>query len=153
MRPFGLLKIGSIIKLVLPNTLVKFGIHLTKIHYTTLPQTFATTLPLWGQLPANHLGCSRRSLVGSSYPRGVEAFQPAQNLTGQTDIDGYFDTPTITTGFDANQSQTDYIRDWWKVNKVEFNCMAKVAQDYLAIPAAEVDICHGARSGDRNLQR
>jgi hypothetical protein len=72
--------------------------------------------------------------------RFLEAFQPAQNLTGQTDIDRYFDTPTITTGFDANQSQTDYIRDWWMVNKVEFNCMAKVAQDYLAIPAAEVDI-------------
>jgi hypothetical protein len=44
--------------------------------------------------------------------RFLEALKSAQNLAGQTDIDRYFHNPTISTGFDANQSQTDYIRDW-----------------------------------------
>jgi hypothetical protein len=70
----------------------------------------------------------------------LEVFQPAQSLTGQGGYRRIFDAPTIITGFDANQSLTEYIRDWRKVNKVEFPCMAEVAQDYLAIPPAEVGI-------------
>jgi hypothetical protein len=72
--------------------------------------------------------------------RFLEAFQPTQYNVVECDIDQYFDTPTISTGFDINQSQTEFIRNWWKANKLEFTCMAKVAQDHLAIPAAEVDV-------------
>jgi hypothetical protein len=72
--------------------------------------------------------------------RFLEAFQPTQYDISESDIDQYFDTPTISTGFDPNQSQTEFIRNWWKANKLEFPCMAKVAQDHLAIPAAEVDV-------------
>jgi len=72
--------------------------------------------------------------------RFLEAFQPTQCNVVESDIDQYFDTPTISTGFDINQSQTEFIRNWWKANKLEFTCMAKVAQDHLAIPASEVDV-------------
>lgn len=72
--------------------------------------------------------------------RFLEAFQPAQYHVAESDIDQYFDTPTISTGFDISQSQTEFIRNWWKANRLEFTCMAQVAQDHLAIPAAEVDI-------------
>ncbi|EED20921.1 conserved hypothetical protein [Talaromyces stipitatus ATCC 10500] len=72
--------------------------------------------------------------------RFLEAFQPIQYNISESDIDQYFDTPTISTGFDPNQSQTEFIRNWWKANKLEFPCMAKVAQDHLAILAAEVDV-------------
>jgi hypothetical protein len=72
--------------------------------------------------------------------RFLEAFQPTQYNVAQSDIDKYFDTPTISTGFDISQSQSEFIRNWWKANMLEYSCMAKVAQDHLAIPAAEVDI-------------
>ncbi|KAJ5267673.1 hypothetical protein N7478_010481 [Penicillium angulare] len=72
--------------------------------------------------------------------RFLEAFQPTQYNVAESDIDRYFNTPTISTGFDISQSQTEFIRKWWKINRLEFTCMAKVAQDHLAIPAAEVDI-------------
>lgn len=72
--------------------------------------------------------------------RFLEAFQPTQYDVAESDIDQYFDTPTISTGFDISQSQTEFIRNWWKANRLEFTCMAQVAQDHLAIPAAEVDI-------------
>jgi hypothetical protein len=72
--------------------------------------------------------------------RFLEAFQPTQYNVAESDIDKYFDTPTISTGFDISQSQTEFIRNWWKANMLEFSCMAKVAQDHLAIPAAEVDV-------------
>ena len=72
--------------------------------------------------------------------RFLEAFQPTQCNVAESDIDQYFDTPTISTGFETSQSQTEFIRDWWKANRLEFTCMAKAAQDHLAIPAAEVDI-------------
>ncbi|KAJ5364981.1 HAT dimerization [Penicillium cataractarum] len=69
--------------------------------------------------------------------RFLEAFQPTQYNVAESDIDQYFDTPTISTGFDISQSQTEFIRNWWKANSLEFTCMAQVAQDHLAIPAAE----------------
>ncbi|CAG7933073.1 unnamed protein product [Penicillium olsonii] len=72
--------------------------------------------------------------------RFLEAFQPTQYNVAGSDIDMYFDTPTISTGFDISQSQSEFIRNWWKANMLEYSCMAKVAQDHLAIPAAEVDI-------------
>jgi hypothetical protein len=72
--------------------------------------------------------------------RFLEAFQPTQYNVAESDIDQYFDTPTISTGFDIIQSQTEFIRNWWNINRLEFTCMAQVAQDHLAIPAAEVDI-------------
>ncbi|EED20863.1 conserved hypothetical protein [Talaromyces stipitatus ATCC 10500] len=72
--------------------------------------------------------------------RFLGTFQPTQYNISKSDIDQYFDTPTISTGFDPNQSQTEFIRNWWKANKLKFPCMAKVAQDHLTIPAAEVDI-------------
>ncbi|KAJ5537463.1 hypothetical protein N7494_006942 [Penicillium frequentans] len=72
--------------------------------------------------------------------RFLEAFQPTQYNVTESDIDQYFDTPTISTGFDISQSQTEFIRNWWKINRLEFTCMAQVAQDHLAISAAEVDI-------------
>jgi hypothetical protein len=72
--------------------------------------------------------------------RFLEAFQHTQYNVAESDIDKYFDTPTISTGFDISQSQSEFIRNWWKANMLEYSCMAKVAQDHLAIPAAEVDI-------------
>jgi hypothetical protein len=72
--------------------------------------------------------------------RFLEAFQPTQYNVAEPDIDQYFGTPTISTGFDISQSQTEFIRSWWKANRLEFSCTAKVAQDRLAIPAAEVDV-------------
>ncbi|CAI7663761.1 unnamed protein product, partial [Penicillium palitans] len=72
--------------------------------------------------------------------RFLEAFQPTQYNVAESDIDQSFDTPTISTGFEISQSQTEFIRSWWKANRLEFSCMAKVAQDHIAIPAAEVDV-------------
>jgi hypothetical protein len=72
--------------------------------------------------------------------RFLEAFQPTQDRVAEFDIDKYSDTPTISTGFDISQNQTEFIRNWWKANRLEFSCMAKVPQDHFAIPAAEVDI-------------
>ncbi|KAJ5569134.1 hypothetical protein N7450_011620 [Penicillium hetheringtonii] len=66
----------------------------------------------------------------------LEAFQPTQYNVAESDIDRYFDTPTISTGFDIGQSQTEFIRNWWKINRLEFTCMAQVAQDHLVISAA-----------------
>jgi hypothetical protein len=72
--------------------------------------------------------------------RFLEAFQPTQYYVAESDIDKYFDTPTVSTGCDISRSQSEFIRNWWKANMLEYSCMAKVAQDHLAIPAAEVDI-------------
>ncbi|KAJ9480456.1 hypothetical protein VN97_g13118 [Penicillium thymicola] len=72
--------------------------------------------------------------------RSLEAFQPTQDNLAEPDIDKYFDIPTIGTGFDISQRPTEFIQNWWKANRLLFSCMAKVAQDHLAIPAAEVDI-------------
>jgi hypothetical protein len=82
--------------------------------------------------------------------RFLEAFQPTQNSIAESDIYKYFDTPTISTGFDMRQSQTEFIQNRWKVNRLEFSCMAKVAQDHLAIPAAEVDT-EKLSNGGRNM--
>ena len=70
----------------------------------------------------------------------LEAFQPAQYHVDASDIDQYFDTPTASIGFDISQSQTEIIRHCLKANRLEFTCMAQVAQDRLSIPAAEVDM-------------
>jgi hypothetical protein len=43
--------------------------------------------------------------------RFLEAFQPTQYNVTESDIDQYFDTPTISTGFDISQSQTEFIRN------------------------------------------
>ncbi|KAJ5244686.1 hypothetical protein N7489_004782 [Penicillium chrysogenum] len=72
--------------------------------------------------------------------RFLEAFQPTQYYVAESDIDKYFDTPTVSTGCDISRSQSEFIRNWWKASMLEYSCMAKVAQDHLAIPAAEVDI-------------
>ncbi|KAJ5460928.1 uncharacterized protein N7458_002480 [Penicillium daleae] len=81
---------------------------------------------------------------GTSYKsfeyRFLEDFQPTQYNVAKSYIDRYFDTPTISIGFETYQSQTEFMRNWWKANRLEFTCMAKVAHDHLAIPAAEVDI-------------
>ncbi|KAJ5121643.1 uncharacterized protein N7515_009604 [Penicillium bovifimosum] len=69
-----------------------------------------------------------------------EYWSPLDNAAG-CDIDKYFDTPTIDTGLKiVGQTQIKFIRNWWKDNRSEFSCMAKVAQDHLAIPAAEADL-------------
>ncbi|KGO67562.1 HAT dimerization [Penicillium italicum] len=39
-----------------------------------------------------------------------------------------------------SQSKSEFIRNWWKANMLEYGCMVKIAQDHLAILAAEVDI-------------
>ncbi|KAJ5240577.1 uncharacterized protein N7469_002168 [Penicillium citrinum] len=64
----------------------------------------------------------------------AKAFQPSQYNVAEYDIDRYFATPAISTRFDISQSQAEFIRNWWKINRHEFTCMAKVAQDHLAIP-------------------
>ncbi|KAJ5337532.1 hypothetical protein MYU51_020407 [Penicillium brevicompactum] len=43
--------------------------------------------------------------------RFLKAFQPTQYNVTESDIDKYFDTPTISTGFDTSQSQSEFIRN------------------------------------------
>lgn len=44
--------------------------------------------------------------------RFLGAFQSTQYNISESDIDQYFDTPTISTDFDPNQSRTEFIRNW-----------------------------------------
>ena len=80
----------------------------------------------------------------------MENFQPTQYNVAESNIDQYFNTPTISTGFEMSQSQTEFIRSWWKANRLELGCMTKIAQDYLATRVAEVDV-EKLFNGGRNV--
>ena len=59
--------------------------------------------------PKQPISTAPNTIYTSFEYRFLEAFQPTQYHVAESDIDQYFDTPTISTGFDASQSQTEFI--------------------------------------------
>lgn len=66
------------------------------------------------------------------------------------DIDTYLDSPCVKWRGSRTEDQTQWILDWWNANKSQYGCMARVARDFLAIPASEVD-CERLFSAGRDL--
>jgi hypothetical protein len=55
------------------------------------------------------------------------------------DIDTYLDTPPVKYTGSKTEDQSQWILSWWNANKSQYQCMALVAREILAIPALEVD--------------
>jgi len=70
----------------------------------------------------------------------LEDFESPMSSTDASDIDTYFDTPSISFKLKKGDDQTQWTMSWWEAHKQEFPAMAAAARDYLAIPASEVDI-------------
>jgi hypothetical protein len=64
-----------------------------------------------------------------------------------SDIDQYFDSSNVEgEGID----DPDWVLNWWRDHEKDYLTISQVAQDYLSIPAAEVD-CERLFSGGRDL--
>ncbi len=56
-----------------------------------------------------------------------------------SDIERYFREPIVQLTQDIDDS-VKWILNWWKMNRFEYPIMARIARDYLAIPASEVAV-------------
>ena len=56
-----------------------------------------------------------------------------------SDVDRYFNSPNIG-GDPDGIDDPDWVLNWWKAHEKEYPIMSQVAQDYLPIAAAEVDV-------------
>jgi hypothetical protein len=54
-----------------------------------------------------------------------------------SDIDRYFSLPHVN---EDNTEDTNWLYNWWRVNRADYPRMAAAARDYLAIPASEVSV-------------
>lgn len=54
-----------------------------------------------------------------------------------SDTDRYFSLPHVN---EDNTEDTNWLYNWWRVNRADYPRMAAAARDYLAIPASEVSV-------------
>jgi hypothetical protein len=73
------------------------------------------------------------------YEMLVEYESQPQELT-ENDIDKYFNSPTIKFTLNEKEDQTEWIYKWYNGNAWEYPLMARIARDYMAIPASEADV-------------
>jgi hypothetical protein len=63
-----------------------------------------------------------------------------QALTSNVDV--YFSTLVVDWRVGSSQDDPNWVLNWWRSHESEYPIMSKVAQDYLAILAREVDVEH-----------
>jgi hypothetical protein len=82
--------------------------------------------------------------------RMFSKLQPQELQTFISDIDRYFDTPTIPIPQTLAKDKDNWLLSWWNSHQDEYPCMAQIARDFLAIPGSEVSV-ERLFSGGRDL--
>jgi hypothetical protein len=82
--------------------------------------------------------------------RMFSKLQPRELQTFMSDIDRYFDTPTIPRPQMLAKDKDIWLLSWWNSHKDEYPYMAQIARGFLAIPGSEVSV-ERLFSGGRDL--